>query len=283
MARTDEPVKITSRPPWIEPRAPFWKHQFVGGNAFMLQMLADHGQEVEANASARQFKPLIEQARDQLRKAARLHVQGKRDGGNVVLRVEVENLAGHKFPTGHPYRRAWLHVRVTDQQGQTLFESGAVDSSGALRGAPGGHAPHRDLITRPEEVQIYQSVMADAQGEPTWLLLRGATYFKDNRIPPRGFVVEDTDASHVAVGGGAESDPNFNHHGSGCDEVTYRVAVGAVNGPLVAEVELLYQSVPPEAVAHVLSGQGPAAMEFKTFYATANKMPETVHRVRCQL
>ncbi len=283
MARTDEPVKISSRPPWIEPRAPFWKHQFVGANAFMLQMLADQEQQVDANASARQFEPLIEQARDQLRRAARLHVQGKREGGTVVLRVEVENLAGHKFPTGHPYRRAWLHVRITDERKRILFESGAVDPSGALRGVPEGYAPHRDLITRPEEVQIYQSVMADAQGEPTWSLLRGASYFKDNRLPPRGFVADGADASHVAIRGGAELDTNFNAHGSGRDGVTYRVAVSSVNGPLVAEVELLYQSVPPEAVAHLLPGGGPAAKAFKKFFATADKTPETVHRARCKL
>ena len=113
MARRDEPVKVSARPPWLDPRAPFWEHQFVGGNAFMLQMLAGNAKRLDANASPKQFETLIEKARDQLRHAARLRVTGQRETGAVVLRVEVENLAGHKFPTGHPYRRAWLHVRVT--------------------------------------------------------------------------------------------------------------------------------------------------------------------------
>ena len=38
--------------------------------------------------------------------------------------IRDRNLAGHKFPTGHPYRRAWLHVRVSDPAGRVLFESG---------------------------------------------------------------------------------------------------------------------------------------------------------------
>ena len=46
----------------------------------------------------------------------------------------MENLTGHKFPTGHPYRRAWLHVRVIDREGTTLFESGAVDDEGRIVG-----------------------------------------------------------------------------------------------------------------------------------------------------
>ncbi len=278
MPRMDEAVKVSARPPWLEPRAPFWKHQFVGGNAFMLQMLADNAKRLDANATARQFEPMIEKTRDQLRHAARLHVHGRRAGATLVLHVEVENLAGHKFPTGHPYRRAWLHVRVTDERKRPLFESGAVDKSGAIRGVAEGHAEHRDVITRPEEVQIYQSVMADAQGKPTWSLLRGATYFKDNRIPPKGFVAAGTGAAEVAIWGGAERDANFNAGASGRDEVTYRIPLPEPKGTLSVEVELLYQSVPPEAVARLLKAKEPAAETFTKLYGRQNKQPELVQR-----
>lgn len=283
MTRTEEAVKVSSRPPWLEPRAPFWKHQFVGGNAFMLKLLANNEGRLKANASADQFAPLIEKARAQLRRAARLDVNGHREGGAVVLRVEVENLAGHKFPTGHPYRRAWLHVRVRDARKRTLFESGAVDKSGAIHGVSDGYAPHRDLITRPEEVQIYQSVMADAQGQVTWSLLRGASYLKDNRLPPRGFKASGTDAAVVAVCGGAESDANFNAQSNGRDEVTYRIALPEAKGTLGVEVELLYQSVPPEAVARLLNSKEPAAETFAKLYRRQNQQPELVQRQRLEL
>jgi hypothetical protein len=283
MPRQEEAVKVSSRPPWLEPRTPFWKHQFVGGNSFMLQMIADNSQRLDANANAKQFEPLIEKTRAQLRQAARLHVNGQLEAGTVVVKVQVENLAGHKFPTGHPYRRAWLHVRVTDTRKRTLFESGAVDKSGAIRGVPDGFGPHRDLITRPEEVQIYQSVMADAQGKPTWSLLGGATYLKDNRLPPHGFKAAEMDAAQVAVRGGAESDPNFNAHGSGSDEVTYRIALPESKGPLSIEVELLYQSVPPETVARLLNAKEPAAQAFAKLYRRQNHQPELVHRQRLEL
>jgi hypothetical protein len=278
MPRMDEAVKVSARPPWLEPRAPFWRHQFVGGNTFMLQMLADNARRLDANASAQQFEPMIAETRAQLRRAARLHVTGQRADGSLRLRVQVENLAGHKFPTGHPYRRAWLHVRVTDGRKRTLFESGAGDKTGAIRGVSGGHAQHYDVITRPEEVQIYQAVMADAQGKPTWSLLRGATYFKDNRIPPKGFAAAGTDAAQVAIHGGAERDANFNAESSGRDEVTYRITLPETRGTLSVEVELLYQSVSPEAVARLLEAKAPAAETFAKLYGRRNKQPELVHR-----
>jgi hypothetical protein len=126
MPSVHEAVKISSRPPWLDPRTPFWKHQFARGNVFLLRMLASHAEPLQANASARQFESIIEQARGQLCRAVRLWADGKRVRNEVLLQVNVENLAGHKFPTGHPYRRAWLHVRVSDHRNRTLFESDAV-------------------------------------------------------------------------------------------------------------------------------------------------------------
>jgi hypothetical protein len=279
----DEAVKVSSRPPWLEPRTPFWKHQFVGGNAFMLKLLAANARRLDANADARHFEPMIERTRDQLRRAARLHVNGQREDNTLELRVEVENLAGHKFPTGHPYRRAWLHVHVTDARRRTLFESGAVEKSGAIRGVPDGRAVHRDLITRQEEVQIYQAVMADALGKPTWSLLRGAAYLKDNRVPPRGFTVAGPHAAQVAVRGGAELDENFNAQASGRDQVTYRIVLPESKAKLLVEVELLYQSVPPEVVARLLNAKEPAAEAFAKLYRRQNNRPELVQRHRLEL
>ncbi len=283
MPRFDEAVKVSSRPPWLAPRAPFWRHQFVGGNTFMLQLLADNARRLDANASAQQFEPMIAETRAQLRRAARLQAAGQRQDGSLVLRVQVENLAGHKLPTGHPYRRAWLHVRVTDGRKRTLFESGAGDKTGAIRGVSGGYAPHYDVITRPEEVQIYQAVMADAQGKPTWSLLRGATYFKDNRIPPKGFAATGAAAAQAGIYGGAGMDANFNAESSGRDEVTYRITLPEAKGTLAVEVELLYQSVPPEAVARLREANTPATEAFAKLYGRQNKQPALVHRLLLKL
>ena len=134
LQRLDETIKVSSRPPWLQGRKPFWRHQFVGGNAFMVSLLAQNAAALDAIADPDQFQPLIERTREQLRRAANLRVAGKRNQDSLTLNVEVENLTGHKFPTGHPYRRAWLHVRVIDREGNTLFESGAVDDEGRIVG-----------------------------------------------------------------------------------------------------------------------------------------------------
>jgi hypothetical protein len=282
MPRLDTSVKISSMPPWLEPRSPFWKHQFVGGNAYMLELFADSQRALQPNAESKQLRNMAQHAREQLRRAAQLEVAGNRDSGSLVLRVKVQNLTGHKFPTGHPFRRAWLHLKVSDSRGKTVFESGAYEKSGEIRGVKNGHAPHYDVITEPEQAQIYQSVMAGCDGGITWSLLRGASYLKDNRIPPQGFA-NDSAPQEVAVCGTAESDRNFNAQGSGCDDVIYRVAVEQASGPLTVRAELLYQSVPPEAVKHLLLSKEPAATALRKLMREQTNTPQVVHKVELQL
>ena len=83
------------------------------------------------------------------------------------------------------------------------------------------HAPMANYeIT---QVQVYETIMGDAEGNITYTLLSGAQYRKDNRLTPKGFdkysVPED-----VAVKGAALDDADFN---LGSDEVTYRIPVAA--------------------------------------------------------
>jgi hypothetical protein len=281
MPRVDDPVKVSSRPPWLEKRAPFWKHQFVGGNAFMLDLFADNAKSLKPNAEPKPLRATAELARENLRHAAQLNVTGRRDSDVAEIHVVVENLTGHKFPTGHPFRRAWLHVVVADSRGKTIFESGDVDKQGALRNLDDGYATHHDVITRPEQVQIYQSVMEDAMGEATWSLLRGAAYLKDNRIPPRGFTNE-TAPSTIAIRG-VKQDANFNAGGSGKDEVRYRLPLKDQGRALTVRVELLYQAAPPESVAHLLSSKAPAAAAFAKLFRRQSNRTELVQRVVLKL
>jgi hypothetical protein len=124
--------------------------------------------------------------------------------------------------------------------------------------------------------------MADQKGQGTWSPLRGAAYLKDNRIPPRGFKPLEIDASQIEVCGGAETDSNFNAGGSGRDQVTYRIDLSET-GPLTLQVELLYQSVPPESVQRLLKGNAPAAKAFTKLYQRQKHLPEVVSRAELQL
>ena len=97
-------------------------------------------------------------------------------GGRLQADITVENGSGHKFPTAYPSRRAWLHVTVKDSRGGVVFESGALDPKGRIKGNDNDEdgakfEPHYTEITSPDQVQIYESVMGDPQGKPTTGLL----------------------------------------------------------------------------------------------------------------
>jgi hypothetical protein len=109
---------------------------------------------------------------------------------NVALRVS--NLAGHKLPTGFPSRRVWIHLKVVDASGATIFESGAPPPDGRISGNAADQdrasiEPNYRTITQDDQVQVYETVMANSDGEVTFTLLRAARYRKDNRLLPRGF------------------------------------------------------------------------------------------------
>ena len=162
----------------------------------------------------------------------------------MTLEVTVRNLTGHKFPTGYPARRAWLHLTVSDAQGRTVFESGAPQPSGAIAGNDNDadalrFEPHHLEIRRPDEVQIYESMMVDVRGAVTTGLLRGVRFVKDNRLLPRGFD-KATAPADVAVKGDAAQDPDFTDDG---DRVRYRVDTGGASGPMHVQVELRYQPI----------------------------------------
>ena len=165
-------------------------------------------------------------------------------GSSATFTVIVENLTGHKLPTGYPSRRAWLHVTARDATGQVLFESGAVAPTGAIAGNandedPVRYEPHYDEIRSADQVQIYESVMVDLKGTPTTGLLQGVRYVKDNRLLPRGFD-KSTASADVAVHGAATGDADFQ---SGGDRVRYAIDVSKAQGAVTLEAELRFQTI----------------------------------------
>lgn len=259
------------------------RHVFVGGNAFLLRLLKDHGAELgvaalpeELEASARRSEALL---RD---KSAGLDLRTiKAGGGRLSFDVQVSNKTGHKFPTGYPARRAWLHVTVRDGQG-VVFESGAPRPDGSVAGAdadadPGRFEPHYSRISEPGQVQIYESVMGDYAGRPTTGLVFGSHYLKDNRLLPQGFDKASADPE-IAVVGGARNDPRFQ---AGGDTVTYDVAIPNSHGPLTISVELLYESI-SYRWAHNLEGyQAPEPQRFLAYYRQhAASAPKLVARAQ---
>ena len=227
-------------------RSPFYQHILVGGNAFVLDMLRTFGQDLNVTASSAQFEEKMDDTLGQLQaRAALVDLENASyDGSTLAVDVGVRTMTGHKFPTAFPSRRAWLHLTVQDAGGNIVFESGAVRADSSISGNdndldPTAYEPHYVQIDSPEQVQIYESIMGDAEGRPTTTLLAGATYLKDNRLPPGGFD-KGAAPSDVAVRGAAMDDADF---GSGRDTTRYTIALDGAQGPFTVSVELLYQSI----------------------------------------
>ena len=190
-----------------EPRSPFYQHLFVGGNAYMMHVFRQFGPEMNVTASSENFDSTLGSIEDQLQnRTAALALENlKIRADRLTGTLKVENLAGHKFPAGFPSRRAWLHIVVKDASGVVVFESGAVSPEGAIEGNdndadPALYEPHYQRIETPDQVQIYESMMVDTEGELTTTLLHAASYIKDNRLLPLGFDIDRATADITPYG-----------------------------------------------------------------------------------
>ena len=251
-------------------------HAFVGGNAFMLDILRSNREELAVLADPEALSRMATATRRQLGEAtARLAISAiERADGAAKFRVRIENLTGHKFPTGYPARRAWLHVQVRRGR-QLVFECGAFDDAGRLVGvADELRLPHVRTVTRPSDVAVYEMVAADADGAPTTYLTRMLKKAKDNRLLPRGFRRDGPHVEHTAPVG-VDGDADFV---GGSDAVEFVVPV-AGTGRVQVTAELRYQSVPPAWVDALRGIDAEACKRFVAMYDAADRRPELVASV----
>jgi hypothetical protein len=268
-------LSVTGGPP----RSPFSKHHFVGGNAFMLSVLRTLGEEMEVTASSEHFDATIALVETQLAERTATVSIGDTGvaGGVLTTSITVANLTGHKFPTGFPSRRAWLHVRVRDGAGAILFESGAPTPDGAITGNdndadPAAFEPHYERITDPDEVQIFEPIVADTDGAVTTTLLRGAGYLKDNRLLPSGFDAAAA-SPDVLPHGAAATDPDFE---GGGDTIVYEVDLNGAAGPFTVEATLLYQAIGFRWAENLLAADGAEIAAFAAALDTVANRPLVV-------
>jgi len=222
------------------------RHVFRGGNFFMLRLLNRYRAELGVTALPQELTLTADRTEAHLREATvALDVaEARLADARLVADIEVRNLAGHKFPTAYPSRRAWLHVSVTDGRGRVVFESGAFSPDGRIVGNdndddPRRYEPHYTEIDRADEVQIYEGVMADGNGSVTTGLMTAQRWLKENRLLPRGFDAARA-GDRIAVRGGAASDGDF---AAGSDRIRYSVAVDENAGPFTIEAELWFQPI----------------------------------------
>ena len=266
---------IAKWPAGLSARTPFGKHRFSGGNAYMLQMLADNIAFTGSSVPSSELAEAAMAAKDHLGAAATLSIlDTKMDGDTLSIRLSVENHTGHKLPTAYPGRRVWVHVRAEGSSGEVLFESGAVDASGALVDRMGKRLDttdavmaHHDVIQSENEVQVYEAVAKNAAGKPTHLPLESVGYLKDNRILPVGWSKSDQWIDWIGPVGTA-GDVSFV---AGLDLVEYRIPKGSAVKRITAR--LLYQTVRPAEFEVLAKVPHPAAVRFSQMAKGQSPLP----------
>ena len=254
------------------------RHVFVGGNFLVLRMLNRFRDELGVEALPTELDATARATVRQLEsETAAITLRTERHTNGVAADVAIRNVTGHKFPTGYPSRRAWIHLTARDAEGRVVFESGAHGVDGAIAGNDNDaqeatFEPHYDEIWQGDQVQIYETILADSGNAITTGLLRATRYIKDNRLLPRGF---DKTTAHpdIAVHGEARGDQNFAGEG---DVVRYSVPATTVS----IDVELRYQPIAFRWAQNLRRYDVPEARRFTSYFtAMAEQSSAVVARI----
>ena len=173
-------------------REGYARHTLVGFNIFLTKMAQQFPDVLgirtqDPMMGSKGIDPLLYTEQHMLDQAAHatatISVSGLEmlDGG-LKATVTVKNLAGHKFPYGVGFRRAFLTFEVLDPLGDVVWASGRTDAAGRLLDASGEllpgeqwwkpdcsariepekrlHQPHYQTITAQNQAQIYQELVS---------------------------------------------------------------------------------------------------------------------------
>jgi len=204
---------------------------------------------------------------------------------NLIADVTVTNKTGHRFPSGVGFRRLFIEFDVIDSSsidpstgkpkivwssGRTNDEGFIVDNAGNIldteyvgtsRNKKGPAQPHfygrEHPITSSKDVQIYEELIKDSEGNFTTSFIRRDAIVKENRLLPKGWSREGPaplsfkgEFLHSTFPeGDAAKDPSYTN-GSGTSKLRYAVPFselpkGVDRSKLTVKASLYYQSIPP--------------------------------------
>jgi cytochrome c553 len=203
-----------------DPKQPYSRHTLIGMNIFALEMFY----QFSGTLGLVSYDPMagfwgtpppglmlakksaLDLARNETATVEIVSV--KKNATTLTADVKVTNLAGHKFPSGVSFRRAFVEfkVNVAGAGGPPRWVSGATDAKGTIvarRGAqyvplvtesfnprknPGQqYQPHYEVINSEDQVQIYEELIKDSSCNFTTSFLSLAHPVKDNRLMPKGW------------------------------------------------------------------------------------------------
>lgn len=283
MPRISDAVVISALYDFLTPRTPYGQHHLVGANVFMLNLLKHNIAELELTSSSVRFDSTIARTTRLLQQQS-LMIETTvvdRDAQTSSIDVKLTNLAGHKFPSGYPARRAFVELHVKDDAGNTIFRSGNWDASYEVVGHDAEYEPHHDVITSPDQAQIYEMVMGDVNGNKTTVLERAKEPLKDNRLVPLGFTAAHPSYDTTLVAGVPVEDLDFNRYGngtegSGTDITHYQVPMNGYTGMITIEARVWYQSAPPRWMEEMFAFNTPEINTFRDMFEAEDGSPALV-------
>ncbi|HSB12640.1 MAG TPA: cytochrome P460 family protein [Blastocatellia bacterium] len=231
------------------------------------------------------------------------------DSQKLSAEVTVTNNVGHRFPSGVGFRRAFIEFDVMDtrvidpktKQPKIVWSSGATNEAGFIvdkdgnileteyvgtnRNKKGPAQPHfwgKDHpIRSSKEVQIYEELVKDSDGNYTTSFIRRDQIPKDNRLLAKGWSKEGPAPLQLKgeflhstfPEGDAAKDPAY-QNGSGTSVVRYEIPLsqlpkGVDPSKLVVKATLYYQSIPPYYLTQRFEGAPNAPGTQRLFYLTS--------------
>ena len=277
--RIDDTVVISANFAFLEGRSPFGLHELVGGNVTMLNLMKENKEALGINATDEAFDETIAATEDMLqRRSLDLEVTLEEESpDSISFDVAITNLAGHKFPSGYPSRRAVIQFLVITENGDTLFQSGTFDDNWEVKNIDDEFEPHYNTINSQDQAQIYEFVTGNSEGKFTTLLEQAFIGLKDNRIPPRGFVKNHSTYDTVSIQGAALSDADFNlnqsFEGTGKDIVHYIIPLNGYSGIVNVSASVIYQPLPPRWLQPMFDISTPEISTFKAMFDQNDNEP----------
>jgi hypothetical protein len=254
----------------LQTRAGFVRHTLVGINLFVQEMFLQFSETLGirtfdpmlSNADPKvvaQGLTLAEQATVDLarQETATVEVMStKKTATDLEVKVRVKNNAGHSFPSGVSFRRAFLDFEVLDGADKPLWASGATNQFGIITNGVGGailpseffdggqYQDHHTQITDQGQVQIYEELVKDTEGHFTTSFLSLFDNIKKNRLLPRGWKPDGPHAAETKPHGSAAKDPDY-LNGCGCDTIIYKVPLSRIQNAAKVRAQIFYQTIPP--------------------------------------
>lgn len=193
----------------VPTRSDYSRHELVGLNGFLIEMF----RQFEPVLGVDKFDPetyatngpdlaienmILSTQSNRVATITLSNIKHKKD--MLSLDVTVANKTGHRLPSGVAFRRIWIELLVKDKNGNLLWGSGRTNNAGFIIGendkrldteflkAPDKYQTHYTSISNQNQVQIYEELVKNAEGEFTTSFVHRVEHVKDNRLLPEGWV-----------------------------------------------------------------------------------------------